>query len=99
MKDTLNDESCLVAYVGIPGTAPSIDCYKNRKSATDDLVRNWHLREGDLYIHRVVDKDSTKTCLIACVSTGGTLPSLKCYNSNREARVDCCRAASCGKVI
>jgi hypothetical protein len=81
MKDTLNDESCLVAYVGIPGTSPSIDCYKSRKSATDDLVRNGHLREGDLDIYRVVDKDSTKTCLIAYVSTGGTSPSLKCYNS------------------
>lgn len=81
MKDTLNDQSCLVAYVGIPGTSPSIDCYKSRKSATDDLVRNGHLREGDLDIYRVVDKDSTKTCLIAYVSTGGTTPSLKCYNS------------------
>jgi hypothetical protein len=81
MKDTLNDVSCLVAYVGIPGTSPSIDCYKSRKSATDDLVRDGHLREGDLDIYRVVDKDSTKTCLVAYVSTSGTAPSLKCYNS------------------
>jgi hypothetical protein len=81
MKDTLNDVSCLVAYVGTPGTSPSIDCYKSRKSATDDLVRNGHLREGDLDIYRVVDQDSTQTCLVAYVTTGGTAPSLKCYNS------------------
>jgi len=81
MKDTLNDVSCLVAYVGIPGTSPSIDCYKSRKSAADALVRDGHLREGDLDIYRVVDKDSTKTCLVAYVSTSGTAPSLKCYNS------------------
>jgi hypothetical protein len=82
IKDTLNDISCLVAYVGTPGTSPSIDCYKSRKSATDELVRDGHLREGDLDIYRVVDKDSTKTCLVAYVSTSGTAPSLKCYNSN-----------------
>ena len=81
MKDTLNDVACLVAYVGTPGTSPSIDCYKSRKTATDDLVRNGHLREGDLDIYRVVDKNSTKTCLIAYVTTGGTAPSLLCYNS------------------
>ena len=81
IKDTLNDVSCLVAYVGTQGTSPSIDCYKSRKSATDDLVRDGHLQEGDLDIYRVVDKDSTKTCLVVYVSTGGTAPSLKCYNS------------------
>jgi hypothetical protein len=81
MKDTVNDVSCLVAYVGTPGTSPSIDCYKSRKSATDDLVRSGHLREGDLDVYRVVDKDSTKTCLVAYVATGGTAPSLTCYNS------------------
>jgi hypothetical protein len=84
MKDTVNDVSCLVAYVGTPGTSPSIDCYKSRKSATDDLVRNGHLHEGDLDVYRVIDKDSTKTCLIAYVATGGTAPSLKCYNSHTE---------------
>ena len=39
------------------------------------------MREGDFDIYRVVDKDSTKTCLVAYVSTSGTAPSLKCYNS------------------
>ena len=86
MKDTLNDVSCLVAYVGTPGTSPSIDCYKSRKSGKDDLLRNGHLREGDLDVYRVVDKDSTKTCLIAYVGTGGTAPSLKCYNSQPESK-------------
>jgi hypothetical protein len=81
MKDTVNDVSCLVAYVGTPGTSPSIDCYTSRKSATDDLVRNGHLHEGDLDVYRIIDKDSTKTCLVAYVSTGGTVPSLTCYNS------------------
>ena len=81
MKDTLNDVSCLVAYVGTPGTSPSIDCYKSRKSGKDDMMRNGHLREGDLDVYRVIDKDSTKTCLVAYVTTGGTAPSLKCYNS------------------
>jgi len=84
IKDTLNDVSCLVAYVGIPGTSPSIECYKSRRSATDDVVQDGHLQEGDLDIYRVVDKDSTKTCLIAYVSTSGTAPSLKCYNSRPE---------------
>jgi hypothetical protein len=86
MKDTVNDVSCLVAYVGTPGTSPSIDCYKSRKSGKDDLVRNGHLREGDLDIYRVVDKDSTKTCLVAYVTTGGTAPSLQCYNSQAEGK-------------
>jgi hypothetical protein len=86
MKDTLNDVSCLVAYVGTAGTSPSIDCYKSRKSAKDDLVRNGHLREGDLDIYRVVDADSTKTCLVAYVTTGGTAPSLKCYDSKVEGK-------------
>jgi len=81
MKDSVNDVSCLVAYVGTPGTSPSIDCYKSRKSATDELVRSGHLKEGDLDVYRVIDKDSTKTCLVAYVSTGGTVPSLTCYDS------------------
>ena len=86
MKDSVNNVSCLVAYVGTAGTSPSIDCYKSRKAATDDLVRNGHLREGDLDVYRVVDKNSTKTCLIAYVSTGGTAPSLKCYDSKGDGK-------------
>ena len=86
MKDTLNDVSCLVAYVSTPGTSPSIDCYKSRKSAKDDLVRNGHLREGDLDVYRVIDADSTKTCLVAYVTTGGTAPSLVCYNTQGSGK-------------
>ena len=86
MKDTLNDISCLVAYVSTPGTSPSIDCYKSRRSASDNLVRNGHLREGDLDLYRVIDKDSTKTCLVAYVTTGGTAPSLTCYNSQSKGK-------------
>jgi len=81
MKDTLNDVSCLVAYVSTPGTSPSIDCYKSRKAAKDDLVRSGHVREGDLDVYRVVDADSTKTCLVGYVTIGGTSPSLICYDS------------------
>jgi len=33
-----------------------------------------------------VDADSTKTCLIAYVTTGGTAPSLKCYDSQGEGK-------------
>jgi hypothetical protein len=86
MKDTVNDVSCLVAYVSTPGTSPSIDCYKSRKVAKDDLVRSGHLREGDLDVYRVVDADSTKTCLIGYVTIGGTSPSLICYDSKPEGK-------------
>ncbi|MGB5606578.1 MAG: hypothetical protein WBN51_08655 [Gammaproteobacteria bacterium] len=81
MKDTFNDVSCLVAYVSTAGTSPSIDCYRSRKAAKDDMVRSGHLREGDLDIYRVVDADSTKTCLVGYVAIGGTSPSLVCYDS------------------
>lgn len=81
IKDLVNSVSCLVAYVSTPGTSPAIDCYQSRMVSKDDMVRSGHLREGDLEIHRIVDPDSTKTCLIAYVSTGGTAPTLKCYNS------------------
>lgn len=81
VKDFENNVSCLVAYVSIPGTAPAIDCYQSGKPADDAIVRGGHLQEGDLEIHRIVDPDSTETCLIAYVSSGGTSPSLTCYKS------------------
>lgn len=87
LKDTENDESCLVAYVSTPGTSPAIDCYKSRKSANDAIVRSGHLREGDLDVYSIVDTDSTKTCLVASVRTGGTSPSLVCYNSRTGGKV------------
>ena len=81
MKDTINNVACLVAYVSTPGTSPSIDCYKSRKAGKDTLSRSGHLREGDLDVYRFVDADSTKTCLISYVTTGGTSPTLTCYDS------------------
>ena len=81
MKDTINNVSCLVAYVSTPGTSPSIECYRSRKAAKDDLIRRGHLREGDLDIYMIVDANSTKTCLVSYVTIGGTSPSLACYDS------------------
>jgi hypothetical protein len=86
MKDTINNIACLVAYTTVPGTSPSIDCYKSRKAANDTLVRSGHLREGDLDVYRIVDADSTKTCLITYVSTGGTAPTLICYDSRSATK-------------
>ena len=86
IKDTINDVACLVAYVSTPGTSPSINCYKSRKSGKDELVSSGNLREGDLSVFRFVDADSTKTCLISYVTTGGTSPSLKCYDSRGGAK-------------
>lgn len=84
VKDFDNNVSCLVAYVSTQGTAPAIECYKSARPANDAIVRGGHLREGDLEVHRIVDADSTKTCLIAYVSTGGTSPSLVCYDSKAK---------------
>jgi hypothetical protein len=81
IKDLDNAISCLVAYVSTPGTAPAIDCYESKSQAKEAIVQGGHLREGDLEVHRIIDPDSTKTCLIAYVSKGGTSPSLVCYNS------------------
>jgi len=81
LTDYENGVSCLVAYVSTAGTSPAIDCYKSKRHVKEALVRNGHLREGDLDIYRLMDPDSTKTCLIAYVSTGGVSPSLACYNT------------------
>lgn len=86
IKDTINDMSCLVAYVSTEGTSPSIDCYKSRQAGKDDMVRNGHLREGDLDVYRVIDADSTKTCLVGYVSVLGTSPALTCYNSLSDSK-------------
>ena len=81
LKDSVNEMSCLVAYVSTPGTSPSIDCYNRRPGAKDTIERSGHVREGDLDVHRIVDADSTKTCLVAFVNTEGTSPTLTCYDS------------------
>lgn len=80
-RDSDNNISCLVAYVSTPGTSPAIDCYESKSQAKEAFVRGGHLREGDLEVYRLIDPDSTKTCLVAYVSTGGTSPSLVCYDS------------------
>jgi hypothetical protein len=48
LKDTVNDVSCLVAYVSVEGTSPAIDCYKSSKPTKDTILREEHLSEGDL---------------------------------------------------
>jgi hypothetical protein len=79
VKDLDNNMSCLVAYISTPGTAPAIDCYKSAAPGNEAILRGGHVREGDLEVHRLVDPDSAKTCLIAYVNAGGTSPSLLCY--------------------
>jgi hypothetical protein len=86
IKDTVNQVSCLVAYVSIEGTSPAINCYQSREAAKDEIIRSGHLREGDLEVERVIDANSTKTCLIAFVSVGSTTPSLICYESVADGK-------------
>jgi hypothetical protein len=90
MRDFVNGVTCLVAYVSTEGTSPALDCYKNVSAAkfrqADSIVRSGHLREGDLDVYRIVDPDSTKTCLVAYVNTGSTSPSLECYGSLQSAK-------------
>jgi hypothetical protein len=81
VRDEENSVSCLVAYASTPGTSPAIDCYTSKKIAKDAIVRSGHLREGDLDVYKLMDPESTKTCLVAFVSSGGTSPTLACYNS------------------
>ncbi|MGD2137757.1 MAG: hypothetical protein PVJ66_06665 [Gammaproteobacteria bacterium] len=80
IKDSVNDVSCLVAYVSSPGTSPAIECYHSTITAKDEIKRNGHLREGDLEIERVIDEESSKTCLIAYISVGSNTPTLLCYD-------------------
>lgn len=90
MRDFVNGVTCLVAYVTTEGTSPALDCYKNVTAAkfrqADSIVRSGHLREGDLDVYRIIDPDSTKTCLVAYVNTGSTSPSLHCYSSLQSAK-------------
>jgi hypothetical protein len=85
MKDFVNNVSCLVSYVSTEGTSPAIDCYNTSGTKafreTESIVPSGHLREGDLDVYRIVDPDSTKSCLIAYVNTGRTSPSLQCYGT------------------
>jgi hypothetical protein len=85
LKDFENNRSCLVAYVTTEGTSPALNCDVNQTKAqfrdTGTLKPSGHLREGDLDVYRIVDPDSTKSCLIAYVNTGSTSPSLQCYRN------------------
>jgi hypothetical protein len=86
IKDSVNDVSCLVTYVMVAGTSPSIQCYTSNKGAakfrtSDAIVSNGHLREGDLDVHKIIDPDSGQACVIAYVDTEGTSPSVQCYRS------------------
>ena len=85
IKDSMNGVSCLVTYVTVAGTSPSIQCYKSTAAAkfrtTDAIISNGHLREGDLDVHEIIDPDSGQACVIAYVDTEGTSPSLQCYRS------------------
>jgi hypothetical protein len=84
MKDTVNNVSCLVAYVTTEGTSPAIDCHKARVAAQDEIVRKGHLREGDLDIYRIVDAATARACLVTYVNTGSTSPALVCYGDQPE---------------
>ncbi len=86
IKDAMNSISCMVAYVATAGTSPAIDCYRTSNTTEQDLVRDGHMREGDLDVYRIVDPDSTKTCLVAYVKTTNTSPNLKCYDSDPNGK-------------
>ena len=85
IKDSINGVSCLVTYVTVAGTSPSIQCYRGASGGkfrtTDAIISNGHLREGDLDVHKILDPDSGQACVIAYVDTEGTSPSLQCYKS------------------
>ena len=85
IKDSINGVACLVTYVTVAGTSPSIQCYKSATAGkfrtSDAIISNGHLREGDLDVHKIIDPDSGQACVIAYVDTEGTSPSLQCYGS------------------
>ena len=86
LDDVKNSVSCLVAYVGTPGTSPAVDCYPNTKRTKDHMVQGGHLREGDLDLRVITDRGNLKSCLIAYVDTDGTSPSVKCYDAKVEGK-------------
>ena len=86
LDDTKNNVSCLVAYVGTPGTSPAVDCYPNKQRGKDHMVEAGHLREGDLDIRRIHDRGNMKTCLTVYVDTKGTSPSVVCYDAQGDGK-------------
>ena len=86
LRDSVNGVSCSVAYVSTPGTSPAINCYKSGPGGakfrmTGTISGKGHLREGDMDVHKIMDPDSTKTCMVAYVDTEATSPSQRCYKS------------------
>jgi hypothetical protein len=85
IKDSINGVACLVTYVTVAGTSPSIQCYTSGAAGkfrtSDAIISNGHLREGDLDVHKIIDSDSGQACVIAYVDTEGTSPTLQCYSS------------------
>jgi hypothetical protein len=81
LKDSVNNVSCLVAYVSTAGTSPALECYNSRVQAKAPIKRSGHLKEGDLDIFKIQDVNSKKTCLVGYVDTEGTSPTLRCYDS------------------
>lgn len=86
LRDSVNGVSCSVAYVSTPGTSPAINCYRNtpggaRYRVSGAITGSGHLREGDMDVHKIMDPESTKTCMVAYVDTAATSPSQQCYNS------------------
>ena len=51
---------------------------------TGTISGSGHLREGDMDVHKILDPDSTKTCMVAYVDTKATSPSQQCYNTIGE---------------
>lgn len=86
IRDSINGVSCSVAYVSTAGTSPAINCYKsatggNKYRMSGTISGSGHLREGDMDVHKVMDPDSAKTCMVAYVDTKSTSPSQQCYSS------------------
>jgi hypothetical protein len=86
LTDSVNGVSCSVAYISTPGTSPAINCYSSsadgsKYRTSGAISSSGHLREGDMDVYRVVDPDSSKTCIIAYVDTQSTSPAQQCYST------------------
>ena len=80
-------QTCLIAYVSLGGTSPSLACYKSRSSKAGGLIQTSHMQEGDLIVRKVVDQSNGKDCLITYVSTEGTSPYIHCFDDQTTARI------------
>lgn len=79
-----------VKIVKLPGKEPAV--FTGHKSTNpglrDEILRDGHLREGDLELYRILEPDSSKICLVAYVNTEGTEPKLTCYSSTVGGKGD-----------